>query len=86
MPLLGNAPDLAKDPYLIPSFNKWANLYGPIAQFKILGQKHVVISSDKIADDLLSKRGNIYSNRGVPPATAKASGRMAPAVMDKNGE
>lgn len=83
MPILGNALDLAKDPHLLPSFNKWAKQYGPIVGITVFGQRMVVISSEEIANELFSKRGNIYSDRGTPPALAVVADGVQPALIDK---
>lgn len=48
-------------------FKEWADVYGPIYQTKMLGKNHVWISSEKIANELLSKRGLIYSDRPAIP-------------------
>jgi hypothetical protein len=86
VPLLGNALDFANDPHLIPTFNKWADAYGPIVQFSILGQKQVVISNEKVANDLLVKRGNIYSDRGISAAARVLGQGLFTALIDKNGQ
>lgn len=86
LPILGNALDLAKDPHLIPTFNKWYRKYGPIVGISILGQKQVVISSEEMANDLFSRRGNIYSDRGTSPAIRLVSDGLLPAIVDKTGE
>ncbi len=86
-PLIGNAPELAtSNGNLIPIFNKWARQYGPIAQFNILGEKSVVISDDRIANELFVKRGPKYSDRGTPHAMAYITDNMNPALMPKNGQ
>ncbi|KAF4958406.1 hypothetical protein FSARC_11023 [Fusarium sarcochroum] len=84
-PVVGNAPELASsDGNLIPIFNRWAKQYGDIVQFSILGEKQVIISSDKVAHDLLDKRGSKYSDRGTPHAVAYIFNNMNPALMPNN--
>ena len=80
---MGNALDLAKDPHLLPTFNKWAKQYGPIVSISVFGQKMVIVSDEEIANDLFAKRGNIYSDRGTPPALAVVSDGVQPALIDK---
>ncbi|KAL2075729.1 hypothetical protein VTL71DRAFT_672 [Oculimacula yallundae] len=48
-------------------FWEWSKVYGPIYQMEIFGSVHVWISSEEIANDLLSKRGTIYSDRPTIP-------------------
>ncbi|KAL2672416.1 hypothetical protein Neosp_013126 [[Neocosmospora] mangrovei] len=84
-PVVGNAPELASsDGNLIPIFNRWAKIYGDIVQFSILGEKQIVLSSDKIAHELFVKRGPKYSDRGTPHAMAYITRDLNPALMPKN--
>jgi cytochrome P450 len=48
-------------------FWEWNQEYGPIYQMEIFGSVHVWISDEQIANDLLAKRGVIYSDRPVIP-------------------
>lgn len=41
-----------------------ASQYGPIFKLHVLGDTHVIISTQKIAEDLMAHRGAIYSDRG----------------------
>lgn len=69
------------------SFHKWSEEYGPIYQVNLAGHNHVWISDEDVAIDLLSKRGNIYSDRPHIPALAadnRTSGQYLP-LMSKNG-
>ncbi|KAK7422802.1 hypothetical protein QQX98_001363 [Neonectria punicea] len=80
-----DTPELASsDGNLIPIFRKWAKTYGDIVQFSILGEKHVVLSSDKIAHELFVKRGSKYSDRGTPYAMKYVTQDLNPALMPKN--
>lgn len=38
--------------------------YGPIFKLEVMGLTHVVISTQKVAEDLMARRGAIYSDRG----------------------
>ncbi|KAL2850442.1 putative cytochrome P450 oxidoreductase [Aspergillus pseudodeflectus] len=83
-PIVGNAPELAASKgNLIPIFNRWAEQYGPIVKFSILGEKQVVLSSDKVARDLMVKRGDIYSDRGTPHAMAYITHDLNTALMPR---
>jgi cytochrome P450 len=46
-------------------FKEWADIYGPIFKIDVLGNTHVIISSQTIAEDLMAKRAAIYSDRGT---------------------
>lgn len=45
----------------------WAKQYGPIYQYQTFGKVNVVVSTEKIANDLLRERGDIYSSREQLP-------------------
>ncbi|KAF7375521.1 putative monooxygenase [Mycena sanguinolenta] len=47
------------------TFSKWAETYGSIVYVDALGQPIIVINSAKVANDLLDKRGSIYSDRPI---------------------
>ncbi|ORY71795.1 putative cytochrome P450 oxidoreductase [Pseudomassariella vexata] len=69
-PLVGNALELASSnsTSIIRIFHQWAQEYGPITQINIMGAKQVILSDEKIANELFVKRGNRYSGRGAPHA------------------
>lgn len=46
-------------------FKEWADIYGPIFKLEILGNTHVIVSSQRVAEDLMARRGAIYSDRGT---------------------
>jgi hypothetical protein len=86
VPLLGSHLELSKGPHLSSTFNKWAEEYGPIFQFKALGQKHVVLSSEKAANDLLVKLGNIYSDRETAPAVKVLTQGLFVPLRNRSGK
>ena len=43
-------------------------------QISILGKQHVIVSTEKIAKDLFSDRGSIYSDREVTPVASTLVG------------
>ncbi|KAL4767710.1 cytochrome P450 [Aspergillus nidulans var. acristatus] len=62
-PLIGNLLDIPKvHSYL--AFHTLSKIYGPIFRLNIFGTTHLIISSAQIADDLMARRGAIYSDRG----------------------
>lgn len=80
-PLIGNLPDIPpKHSWL--KFKEWGDQYGPIFRLNLAGKEHYVVSKEKIANDLLRERGNIYSSREqLPAATVLLSGRLRPVLM-----
>lgn len=78
---------MPKNPKLIPIFNNWYYKYGDIVQFSILGVNQVVLNTEKAVNDLFVRRGQHYSDRGIPTAVADglAKGRVA-ALMDRSGK
>lgn len=48
-------------------FTDWGREYGRIYQYKAFGKVNVVVGTEKIANDLLRERGDIYSSREQLP-------------------
>ncbi|KAL3459719.1 cytochrome P450 [Aspergillus heterothallicus] len=44
-------------------FKTWTDELGPIVRFRIFGRENIVISTEKVANDLLRERGSRYSSR-----------------------
>ncbi|EYE92370.1 cytochrome P450 [Aspergillus ruber CBS 135680] len=64
------------------SFQKWNQQYGPIVSAKIGTRTYIILGTRQAAQDLLEKRGNIYSDR--PPSVLLdnyLSKRMGAAFM-----
>jgi hypothetical protein len=82
---LGNLPDIpAKHSWL--RFKEWADRYGPIFQLDLAGRKHVVLSTEKIANALLRERGSLYSSREyLPFASGLLSHNLRPLFLPYNG-
>ncbi|THC91585.1 hypothetical protein EYZ11_008953 [Aspergillus tanneri] len=85
-PFVGNAFELASSNQnsIIHIFRRWAQEYGPIAQFSLMGAKQVVLSNEKIANELFVKRGNKYSDRGAPHAVEYISMNQSPGFRNKD--
>lgn len=67
LPVVGHAFSLpAKHTWLL--FHSWSKTHGPLFRLNIFGQQHLIISSERIANDLLRDRGTIYSSRPWLPA------------------
>lgn len=52
-------------------FKEWSEQFGPLYRLNIVGRNHVIVSTEKIANDLLRDRGAIYSSREELPMAAK---------------
>ncbi|KZS98142.1 cytochrome P450 [Sistotremastrum niveocremeum HHB9708] len=73
LPLLGNIHQVpVKDSWL--KFTEWGGIYGEVIGLTLLGKNVIVLNSYKAADDLLNKRGAIYSGRSPAPLMADYGG------------
>ncbi|KAB5513233.1 cytochrome P450 [Coniochaeta sp. 2T2.1] len=61
-PIIGRVHDLPRFSMWL-KFKEWADIYGPIYQTRMLNQPFIIVSDEKIAEELLVKRGHIYSGR-----------------------
>ena len=60
-------------------FYSWAKTYGPLYRLNIAGRDNFIVSSEKIANDLLRDRGNNYSSREqLPAAVSLLSDNLRP--------
>lgn len=62
LPYIGRIHDLPIQ-YMWLKFKEWADTYGPIYYTSMLGTKFVIVSDEKMAEELLVKRARIYSDR-----------------------
>lgn len=62
VPWIGRIHDLPIE-YMWLKFHEWGQKYGPIYRTQMLGDNFIIISDEKIAEDLLVKRAKIYSDR-----------------------
>ncbi|KAK4556887.1 hypothetical protein LTR86_005868 [Recurvomyces mirabilis] len=62
IPWVGRIHDLPVE-YMWLKFAEWAKTYGPLYRTQMLGDYFIIITDEKIAEDLLVKRGKIYSDR-----------------------
>lgn len=84
-PIVGRVHDLDRF-CMWKKFKEWADIYGPIYRTSMLGQQFIIISDVKIAEELLVKRGHIYSGR--PQIRALFDHKTGPgyvALMDRHG-
>ncbi|KAI0056348.1 cytochrome P450 [Artomyces pyxidatus] len=61
-PVLGNIKDLTAKEFWLPA-TQWAKQYGDIVYLHVFGQGLVFLNSFDVANELMEKRGAIYSDR-----------------------
>lgn len=71
---------------LVSVFQELYETFGPITQFEMMGEKQVILSSDKAAYDLFIQRGSKYSGRGTPHAITYITEDLNVATMPRNGK
>lgn len=85
-PVVGRVHDLDRFGMWL-KFKEWADIHGPIYQTSMAGQKFVIISDETIAEELLVKRGHIYSGRPQIRALINhKQGINYLALMDRTGK
>jgi hypothetical protein len=85
-PVVGRVHDLNRF-CMWKTFKEWADIHGPIYRTSMLGQQFIIISDEKIAQELLVKRGHIYSGRPqIRALIGHKTGVGYSALMDRNGE
>lgn len=62
IPWIGRIHDLPVE-YMWTKFKEWGDVYGPLYRTQMLGDNFIIISDEKVAEDLLVKRAKIYSDR-----------------------
>jgi len=62
VPWVGRIHDLPIEKMWL-KFAEWADTYGPLYRTQMLGDNFIIITDEKIAEDLLVKRAKIYSDR-----------------------
>ncbi|KAL2132270.1 hypothetical protein VTI74DRAFT_3984 [Chaetomium olivicolor] len=83
-PIVGRVHDLPRFSLWL-KFKEWADIYGPIYYTKALNQPFIIVSDEKIAEELLVKRGNIYSGRPqIRSLIRHKEGPAYSALMDRH--
>lgn len=85
-PIVGRIHDLDRF-CMWKKFKEWADIHGPIYRTSMMGQQFIIISDEKIAEELLVKRGNKYAGR--PQIRALFNHKTGPgyvALMDRQGK
>lgn len=67
LPLIGRIHDLPIQHMWI-KFKEWADIYGPIYRTEMLGTKFIIVSDEKIIEELLVKRAKYNSDRPAVPS------------------
>jgi cytochrome P450 len=62
VPWVGRIHDLPID-FMWLKFNEWAHEFGPIYWTKMLGANFIIITDEKIAEEMLQKKAKLYSDR-----------------------
>lgn len=62
VPFIGRIHDLPIE-YMWLKFKEWADIYGPIYRTKMLDTTFIVVSDERIAEELLVKRAKTNSDR-----------------------
>lgn len=85
-PWLGRVHDLPRYSLWL-KFKEWADIYGPIYYTRVIDQTFIIVSDEKIAEELLVKRGHIYSGRPqIRSLIRHKEGPTYSALMDRHGE
>ncbi|KAK4249139.1 cytochrome P450 1A1 [Corynascus novoguineensis] len=83
-PLLGRVHDLPRYSLWL-KFKEWADIYGPIYYTRVIDQTFIIVSDEKIAEELLVKRGHIYSGRPqIRSLIRHKEGPTYSALMDRH--
>lgn len=85
-PLVGRVHDLPRFS-MWRKFKEWADIHGPIYQTSVPGATFVIVSDEQIAEELLIKRGHIYSGRPqIRALIGHKEGIEYLALMDRHGK
>ncbi|KAH7034771.1 cytochrome P450 [Microdochium trichocladiopsis] len=83
-PVVGRVHDINRHGFW-KDLKRWADQYGPVYRTSMMGQEFIVISDIKIAEEILVKRGHIYSGRAqVRALYDHKSGPAYLALMDRH--
>ncbi|CZR61304.1 related to cytochrome p450 [Phialocephala subalpina] len=66
LPILGSMLDIPPHHSWLKFFT-WSKTFGPLFEINIAGKPHIILSTEKIANDLLRERGSLYSSREQLP-------------------
>lgn len=85
-PIVGRVHDLPRFSLWL-KFKEWADIHGPIYYTRALNQPFIIVSDEQIAEELLVKRGHIYSGRPqIRSLIRHKEGPAYSALMDRHGK
>ncbi|KAI0723015.1 cytochrome P450 [Earliella scabrosa] len=84
LPLIGSVLDIPLT-YQWVHFSNWSQRWGDIFSFSLLGQRFVIVTSPKIALDMLEKKSAIYSSRAPIPVAGDVIGWNGAMIMQPSG-
>lgn len=85
-PIVGRIHDLPRFSLWL-KFQEWAAEHGPIYYTRAVNQEFIIVSDEKIAEELLVKRGHIYSGRPqIRSLIRHKEGPAYSALMDRHGK
>jgi len=61
-PIIGNLFDMPHDYHWV-TYSEWGKKYGPLTYLNVVGSPILIINSQRVALDLLEKRGQSYAGR-----------------------
>jgi len=79
-PIIGNVFDIPQQ-YKWVKYTEWAHKYGPLVHLNVGGLPILVLNTQRVAVDLLGKRGAIYSGR---PRSVMCSEVVGEYIMKKS--
>ena len=82
LPFIGRIHDLPIM-FMWLKFKEWADIYGPMYKTNMLGVDFIIVSDEKIAEDLLVKRAKTNSDRPKVPSLFDSKHDYLP-LMGKN--
>ncbi|KAI6149296.1 cytochrome P450 [Pisolithus tinctorius] len=67
LPWVGNVFDIdVSQPWV--TYQEWGKRYGDLTYSQVLGKEYIIVSSEKVAHELLDRRSSIYSDRPCMPS------------------
>lgn len=84
VPFIGRIHDLPIQ-FMWLKFDEWAKTYGPIYKTSMLGVDYLIVSDEKIAEELLVKRAKWNSDRPKVPSLFDSKHEYLP-LMGKNSK
>lgn len=84
VPFIGRIHDLPVE-YMWTKFYEWGVQYGPIYRTSMLGANFIIISDEKVAEDILVKRAKTFSDRPAMKSLFDSKSRSTIRVDPMDG-